>query len=303
MIKAFINVMLLLFTCSASLAWAGCYQQGVWLQVLGSGGPELNDKRASSGYVVWHNGHARLLVDLGSGSLLQLEHSGAKLNDIEAILFSHLHVDHSNDLPAFVKASFFTNRQTDLKVYGPSGNHAMPSMSEFMQALFGKAGAYRYLNSYLEGRDSYRLLPVTVDASHQAMPTEFNDFTSSKFTAVPVHHGPIPALAWRIDLAGKVIVFSGDMSNKRNVLASLARQANLLVAHYAINEISRGVARNLHMPPSEIGKIAQAADVTQIVLSHRMQRTPGEKVVKPLIAEFFKGPISFAEDLQCFEVK
>ena len=31
-----------------------------------------------------------------------------------------------------------------------------------------------------------------------------------KLVAVPVHHGPIPALAWRIELNGRVMVISGD---------------------------------------------------------------------------------------------
>ena len=31
----------------------GCDHKGVTLQVLGSGGPELQDKRASSSYLVW----------------------------------------------------------------------------------------------------------------------------------------------------------------------------------------------------------------------------------------------------------
>ena len=55
-----------------------CEKQGVWLQVLGSGGPELEDGRASSGYVIWQDGKARVLVDMGAGSLLRFEKSGAK---------------------------------------------------------------------------------------------------------------------------------------------------------------------------------------------------------------------------------
>jgi len=46
------------------------------LEVLGSGGPELGDGRASSGYLVWMDGKARILVDMGSGSMLNFEQSG-----------------------------------------------------------------------------------------------------------------------------------------------------------------------------------------------------------------------------------
>ena len=39
-----------------------CGSQGVAVQVLGSGGPELQDKRASSSYLVWQNGINHLCV-------------------------------------------------------------------------------------------------------------------------------------------------------------------------------------------------------------------------------------------------
>ena len=37
--------------------------RGLVLQVLGSGGPVADDDRASSAYLVWHDGRARVLVD------------------------------------------------------------------------------------------------------------------------------------------------------------------------------------------------------------------------------------------------
>ena len=45
-----------------------CEPQGVRVQVLGSGGPELVGGRASSSYLVWIDGKARALVDLGGGA-------------------------------------------------------------------------------------------------------------------------------------------------------------------------------------------------------------------------------------------
>jgi hypothetical protein len=46
-----------------------CGAQGTAVQVLGSGGPELQDKRASSRYLMWENGPARAIVDAGGGRL------------------------------------------------------------------------------------------------------------------------------------------------------------------------------------------------------------------------------------------
>jgi len=43
-----------------------CGGEGVAVQVLGSGGPELQDKRASSSYLVWQDGQARVLVTVAA---------------------------------------------------------------------------------------------------------------------------------------------------------------------------------------------------------------------------------------------
>ena len=292
----------MILICAPVYAKTGCGGDGVWLQVLGSGGPELDDGRASSGYVIWRKGKARLLIDIGSGSLFRFEKSGASLNDLDAILLSHMHVDHSNDLPALIKASFFSDRNRDLYLYGLSGNNFMPSVINFVQDLFGKNGAYQYLRSYLDGNDSYRLLPHDVDATGKAEQVVLAD-SRYQITAVPVHHGPIPALAWRVEIAGKRIVFSGDMNNDNDTLAILAKQADLFVAHHAVPEGIRGVARNLHMPPSIIGQIAAKAGVKQLVLSHRMNRTLGQEHISTAqIRKQYNGPMQFADDLQCFKL-
>jgi len=293
--------LLCLFLAPAALAQSGCGKHGIRLQVLGSGGPELGDRRASSGYLVWRDGKARILVDLGPGSLLRFEQSGASVNDLDAILVSHFHVDHSGDLPALVKASFFSERDRDLPLYGPGGNARFPSATAFVQAMFGRAGPFKYLGSYLDGSDRYRLAAHDVDVARH-LPRTVLDNPAYRITAVPVHHGPVPALAWRVQLDNKVLVFSGDMNNDYNTLASLAKGADILVAHHAIADSSDRIARNLHMPPTVIGQVAAKAGVKQLALSHRMLRTLGrEKQSTALIRQQYHGPISFAEDLQCFK--
>lgn len=278
-----------------------CSQADLALQVLGSGGPEMSDQRASSGYLIWHSGRARILIDMGPGSMLRYEHSGAQLDDLQVILLTHLHVDHSADLPALIKAMYFSDRSIDLPIYGPTGNDRMPGTEDFVAALFNpETGAYRYLASYLTGTDSYRLLARDV-AANGKKPTIAIDDQRFKLAAVPVHHGPLPALAWRIEIAGRSIVVSGDMNGDNHTLETLAENADLLVAHNAVPEHASGAARELHMPPSVIGKIAAKAKVKSLVLSHRMLRTLGrEDSSQRTIRKHYAGPLVFAEDSQCF---
>ena len=300
------NVLLFSFVlCCAflpSAAAQSCGAKGIALQVLGSGGPELQDKRASSSYLVWEDGQARVLIDAGGGSALRFGESGAQMSQLDVILFSHFHVDHSGDFAALIKSSWFEDRKRPLPVYGPEGNDFMPSTVEFVYDFFGdKHGAFRYLTELLvPGEEGdYKLQPHNVEGS--AKPAEVFRRSGIAAQAVRVVHGGVPALAWRVEMGGKVIIFSGDTNGEGAGLPQLAANADLFVAHNAVPEGVTGVERNLHMPPSVIGQIAGEAHVKQLVLSHRMLRTLGkESQTQSEIEKKFSGPLKFANDLDCF---
>lgn len=287
---------------ASAYAESRCHAQQVELQVLGSGGPEMNDGRASSSYLIWHRGKARVLVDAGTGSSLHFEKSNAAIADLQAILLTHLHVDHSQDLPAFIKASFFTDRRDDLPVFGPQNNFLMPATSAYVKRLLAEQGAFSYLQDYVEPnrRSAYKLKAEDVPVEQgKLFSRQLTDVI--KLQAMPVHHGPIAAVAWRVEINGCALSFSGDMSNKYQVLGQFAKNSDILVAHNAVPESARGVARNLHMPPSEIGKIAKQAGVKRLVLSHRMKRTSGnEPQSLEFIRQSYSGPVDWAEDMQKF---
>ena len=267
------------------------YSSEVELEVLGSGGPEI-DGRASTSYLIWIDSKARLIVDMGSGSMLRYEQSGAKIEDLEAVVLTHLHIDHSVDLPAFMKAGFFSKRSDRLDVIAPDGNEYFPSVSEFLQNLFGKNGAYRYMGDILTPQsDSFEIVPVDIKAKTVR---EYKDF---KLTLLPVHHGIIPALALRIDIGDKSIVISGDTNDADKTLSHLATDTDLFVAHHAVPQSASGYATQLHMRPSNIAQIAKSAHVKKVLLTHRMKRTIGlESQTKELIGNIYKGKILFAED-------
>ena len=282
-----------------------CGSQGVAVQVLGSGGPELQDKRASSSYLLWQDGRVRVVIDAGGGSALRFGESGALMSQPDVLLFTHFHVDHSADFSALIKSSWFEDRRRPLPVYGPQGNEFMPSTAEFVSDFFGdKHGAYRYLSELLvpEEQGSYKLQPH--DVMGTATPAAAFRTNGLVAYSVRVIHGGVPALAWQIELDNKRIVFSGDTNGEGPNLTRLAANADVFIAHNAVPEGAAGVERRLHMPPSVIGKIAGDAHVKHLVLSHRMLRTLGkENQTRSEIEKRYSGPIDFANDLDCFPVK
>jgi len=276
---------------------AGCGAHGVALQVLGSGGPELQDKRASTSYLIWRDGAPRVLVDSGGGSALRFGESGASVSNLDVILLTHLHVDHTADLSALVKSSFFEDRQRPLPLFGPPGNQNFPSTTHFIQTLFGSPhGAYRYLSEIpIEAHN-------VVSGPNQIR--QIYDSGGIRIVAARVVHGGVPAMAYRVELDNVSVAFSGDTDGNNGNLERVAHNADLFVAHNAVPQGATGVERSLHMPPAVIGKIASAAAVKQLVLSHRMLRTLGrETETLAAVRSSYGGVVTFADDLQCFPVK
>lgn len=299
--KVVVCAFLVLFCCSVN---AKCVSNSIALQVLGSGGPELNDGRASTGYLIWRNGKAVLMVDIGPGTSVNYGQTEAKFNDLEAILLSHLHVDHAGDLPAFIKGSYFTNRETDLPIFGPDKNARMPSTQHYIDSMLGEHGSFAYLADYVQREESsdYYLAATNVNSSH-GYKSEFqiNDFI--KVTAIGVHHGPIAALGWKVEIDNCIISFSGDMSNKLDIFGKFAEGSDILVLHNAVPENVAEAGRNLHMTPSQIGKVAKQARARKVILSHRMNRTLNrEEDTLKHIKQVYHGSIGFAEDLSVFRL-
>lgn len=280
------------------LSISSLFATKIELEVLGSGGPEL-DGRASTSYILWIDNKARLLVDMGSGSMLRFEQSGAKLKDLEAVVLTHLHIDHAVDLPSYVKAGFFTSRYKKLDIIGPKGNNSFPSIDEYLVGLFGENGIYRYMRDVLnEDNDSFQIKAIPIENEKTLK------YKSFSLKLITVHHGMVPALALRIDIDGKSIVISGDTNNQDNTLEDLAKDTNLFIAHHAIPKDSGKFARALHMNPSMIAKIAKDANVKKIILTHRMNRTLNhEKESLEIINKEFQGEVIFAEDRMKIEVK
>lgn len=289
----------------APLVQANCGDRGVAVQVLGSGGPDTRDGRASAGNLVWIDGRARVLVDAGGGVFLRFGEAGARLEDLELVALTHLHADHVADLPALVKSGFFSDRTAALTVSGPAAGGDYPSVAEFLHAEFDpKHGAFRYLSGALQGKDGlFELLPkdVAPDATTPVVVFAADDV---RVSAVGVPHGPVPALGYRVDVGGVRIVFSGDQNGSAKAFWTMAHDADVLVMDHAVPEDADPVARRLHAVPSVIGAEAALAHVRHLVLAHLMARSL--KTLDANIAQMRKhyaGPIDVARDLACYPIE
>ena len=296
---------LLLIGASNTSAQSGtgtCGDEGVWIQTLGAGGPELNDDFASSSYLVWSDNKARALIDLGAGAATAYDLTDASFQDLDVILLTHLEVDHATDLAAFAEGSLFLDRDRPLPLFGPDGNDSFPATTAFAQRLIGAGGAFPYLSGVLEPnrQTGYHLRVRDVPASGSRPWARFRNERLS-LSAIPVHHGDVPAIAWRLRLGGKDIVFTGDFSNQKDRMASFAKGADAIVFTHAIPEGTRGTLRDLYVTPDQIGRIAARAETRMVLLGHRMNRTRGrESLTRETIEKHYQGYLLFVNDLECW---
>ncbi|MGA9575761.1 MAG: MBL fold metallo-hydrolase [Lysobacterales bacterium] len=276
------------------------------LQVLGSGGPIADDGRASSGYLIWIDGRSKILIDAGGGVFLRFGEAGARFDDLDFIAISHFHADHSTDLVALLKSGYFSDRSRKLPISGPAAGGVYPGIHAYLERLLSlDHGAYAYLNGYLDGSAGLvKLQPVEVDPKLEHPSDIYTDPGADiEIHAIGVPHGPVPALAYRIRIGQRSIVFAGDQNGGSDSFIDFARGADVLVMHLAVPENISGIGRNLHAPPSVIGRIAAETGAGKLVLSHFMARSlfNREENLK-IIRSRYSGPVVSADDLICINL-
>lgn len=302
-LRLMVACLIVLLVVPINASAQACSGDAVAVQILGSGGPRINSVRADASYLLWVDGRARLLVDAGGGAFLRFGQSEAKLGDLSMVAITHLHPDHVSDLPALLWLSH-TVRTAPLPISGPSGNNAAPDFSIFLRRLFDeKNGAFPVLGPTLGGAQGefgggVRLDVSVVDVG-KATPSTVFDQQGMRVTALGIPHGPMPTLAYRVETAGRSIVFSSDQTGTDPKFVQFAADANALILHLAIGAASTSP---LHAPPSVVGQVARNAGAKRLILSHI---SIPNSALDPAIAEVKKsyaGLLTIGSDLQCTSV-
>lgn len=298
------------------------------VMVLGSGGPIATPSgRASAGYLIFVDGEPRILMDVGGGTFQRLAASGTNIKDLDIVLLSHLHIDHTGDLSSAIKTIYFHNRgagtfrTAPVRIFGPGINSATfpgteilqyPASTEYVDGHYHmEYGLERYLNIFATaisgGEFDYTAEDFSPDVTLPVRTILDEDGLVIK--TLGVIHGPVPSLAFRVEYRGKSIVYSGDTSSKTDNMIELAEDADLLIYDTAIMDDlpdgpNDGVFFLLHTTPTRIGEVAAAAQPKRLVLSHITPITePRLDEVKRLIrAQGYEGRISAAEDLQVYNL-
>jgi ribonuclease BN (tRNA processing enzyme) len=254
--------------------------------------------RAASSNAIVLDGKARILVDAGSGAAVRLGEAGLDIEDLDTILLTHLHIDHSGDLPGVAKARGMIHQgPMTFRVFGPAGRGVFPSTTRFVARLFDPDGIYAYQRSF-GAEEHFAVMDLPIDLAAPAR--EILREGDLRIRSVATNHGEAPSVAYRIDGPGWSIAFSGDLdpSGLPN-LTRLATGVDLLVFNCAVLD-PPGSPRELytrHTAPRQIGEVARAAGARRLVLTHIPPLVDkASREVLASVGAAYAGPVDLAAD-------
>jgi ribonuclease BN (tRNA processing enzyme) len=274
------------------------------LILLGTGGgPRPKKENNASAQVIVVN-DTLYVVDCGDGVARQLVLAGLSLDKLRHVFVTHHHSDHNADYGNLLLLSWASGLRTRVDTWGP------PPIAEITRLLF-EMNAYdidiRILD---EGR--VPLVPL-IHAHDLAKPDLVMLDDNVRVRAALVDHPLVtPAYAYRFDTQDRSIVISGDTRWSDNLI-ELARGADVLVHETLyLPAVYRLVARvpnastlrrhllASHTSAEDCGKIAAAAGVRTLVLSHFVppdDPLTTEEMWRDAASRHYRGEIIVGRDL------
>lgn len=269
------------------------------LIVLGSGGPR-SFGRGETSYIVSIAGVPRVLVDAGSGAFVEIGKLNLDLDKMDVVLLTHLHIDHSADLPSVFNArSLSADDPITYHVFGPDAGGEFPSTTQFLQLIFNRGGIYQYQRGFgveetIDGKD----LPIALNTPE----TEIFSDGDLHIREIATHHGDCPSVGYRVEFKNQSVTFAGDIDASALAnLEQLAKGTDLLVVHAAILDPPNtpAILLTLHTPPKQLGEAAHIAGAKHVLLSHIPPVVEDRQAeVLRSIRVSYQGPVDFAHDGQ-----
>ncbi len=233
------------------------------LTVIGYWGGYPAKGEASSTYVLEKDGFM-LLIDIGSGGLSILQ-KYKTVSEIDAVIISHYHADHIADIGvlqhAILVQSLLNETDRKIPIYGHTENEAE---FEKLNHDYTVAKEYRPMEALNVGPFFIRFLRT----SHS-----------------------VPCFGMRITDGKKTLVYTADSAFQEEWIP-FCRDADALVSDcnfYAGQE----AAKAGHMTSKEAAKIAQEANVQELILSHLPHFGNHEQLIEEA-HQLFTGGISLA---------
>jgi len=242
------------------------------LIILGTkGGPRVTMGRGMTGHLLLVD-DVPYVIDSGYGTVQKVVAAGVALPRIRHIFITHHHSDHNVDFGSLLLMAWASGLKTPVDCWGPPPLRRIADMALATHAFDIETRVAD------EGRPHLKQFVRVHEFDNAGLVMQ--DERVKVMAALVPHPPVVPSFAYRFDAPDRAIVFSGDTAPSQDLVA-LARGADVLVhdAMY-LPAIDRLLARvpnaatlkkhllASHPAVEDVGRVAKAAGVKLLVLSH-----------------------------------
>ncbi|APT92007.1 hypothetical protein CPHO_02820 [Corynebacterium phocae] len=250
------------------------------LTILGCSGSVPVPGNAASGYLVSFPDATSIIVDMGPGTLAQLQKYQDPVN--AHVLFSHLHADHCLDFPSLLVWRRY-------HPYAPARERNFCFAPSYAPTHLG-----RLSSDDVDGVDDMADTFIFSPWEH-GKPEKLGEVLITPYRAF--HPVETYALRFEDPRSGKVIAYSGDTAFTTDLIPAV-KHADYFLCEAAWGQSSDGKPGGMHMSGGEAGRLARLAEVKTLVLTHLQPWGDAEATVAAARAEFAGEIILARPDMQ-----
>ena len=267
--------------------------------LLGTGCPSPSHIRYGPSTLIFTK-RLKILIDAGSGVTQRLSEFGLAPSEIDIILITHLHSDHIIDLYQLYISGWHTGRTKPFKIVGPKG------IKKFFDKTIEAYSDELNLRVEWEKRPNHEGLEIDITEIDKEYSYEKR---SIKIKSIEVQHQPVePAYGYQIFVDDKKITYSGDTRHSIN-LEKASENAEYLIHEVFVDlnfdekRMTKETLENVkdyHSTPEDVGNLAKAANVKNLILNHFVPPVFDEESLKDEISHYYQGKIIVGKDLDEF---
>jgi ribonuclease Z len=275
----------------------------------GTGMPDQRRGQASACFLFEFGNGEKLIFDIGSGSMRNLNALMIPAEYLTKVFLSHLHTDHWADLSALWAGGWTSGRPVPLEVWGPSGQ------AEDMGTAYAIDGFLRAFNWDYQTR-AYKITPVpgkiTVhEFDYKAINKVIYDQNGIKVSSIPAIHAGDGPVSFIIEYAGLKLVFGGDTSPNKWFVEH-AKDADFVIHESFAGpsffvedygqppQLAWRACCEFHTSGPAFGKIMSTIKPRHAVAYHTMEEAHQELLLS--IRSTYDGPLSIAMDMMVWNI-
>jgi ribonuclease Z len=277
----------------------------------GTGMPNARPKQAAACFLVELGNGDKFVFDIGLGSAERIAAMQIPYDYLDKLFIGHLHADHIGDLDALWIGGVISNRQTPLRIWGPSGARKETGtayMVEHMKKM------YAWDMDSRKGNVNTKGLTIEVNEfDYKAVNKEIYSANGVSIRTIPAVHALDGSVSFIMEWNGLKFAFSSDTYPNKWWM-EYTKDSDLAIHEcfappsimvnkqgFAVGD-ALNVATQVHTSPAMFGKVMSLTKPRMAVGYHVFNDFDTAPQIMSEIRQTYDGPVELATDYMVFNV-